>query len=81
MRDLAASLKVTPFLIYLTIFSIAMARWAKMERFPIRVLGDKRVSLELTNTVGLMFCADAVEIHVPAACGFRNRHARHPGGV
>ena len=39
-----------------------MARWAKMERFPVRVLGDKRVSLELTNTVGLMFCADAVEI-------------------
>jgi pyochelin synthetase len=70
VRDLAALLKVTPFLIYLTMFSIAMARWAKMERFPVRVLGDKRVSLELSNTVGLMFCADAVEINVPTAADF-----------
>lgn len=70
VRDLAASLKVTPFLVYLTIFAITMARWAKMERFPIRVLGDKRVSLELTNTVGLMFCADAIEANVPAAADF-----------
>ena len=70
VRDLAAALKVTPFLVYLTVFSIAMARWARMERFPIRILGDKRVSLELSNTVGLMFCADAVEINVPATADF-----------
>ncbi|HEY2011525.1 MAG TPA: condensation domain-containing protein [Rhizomicrobium sp.] len=70
VRDLAASLKVTPFLVYLTIFSMTMARWSKMEHFPLRVLGDKRVSLELSNTVGLMFCADAVEIHVPAEADF-----------
>ncbi len=70
VRDLAATLKVTSFLIYLTIFAIAMARWAKTERFPVRVLGDKRVSLELSNTVGLMFCADAVEINVPARADF-----------
>jgi pyochelin synthetase len=70
VRDLAASLKVTPFLIYLTIFSAAMARWSRMEHFPIRVLGDKRISLELGNTVGLMFCADAVAIHVPAEADF-----------
>jgi hypothetical protein len=70
VRDLAATLKVTSFLIYLTIFAIAMARWAKAERFPVRILGDKRVSLELSNTVGLMFCADAVAIHVPALADF-----------
>ena len=34
------------------------------------VLGDKRTSLALSNTVGLMFCADAVEIHAPAAMDF-----------
>jgi hypothetical protein len=68
--DLAEQWKVTPFLIYLTIFSITMARWSGMERFPIRVLGDKRVSLELSDTVGLMFCADAVEIHAPARVAF-----------
>ena len=70
VRDLADHWKVTPFLVYLTIFSITMARWSGMERFPLRVLGDKRTSLELTNMVGLMFCADAVEIHVPAASDF-----------
>lgn len=70
VRDLAAALKVTPFLVYLTVFSIAMARWARMERFPVRILGDKRVSLELSNTVGLMFCADAVGINVPTAADF-----------
>jgi pyochelin synthetase len=70
VRNLAGTLKVTSFLVYLTIFSMAMARWSKMERFPVRVLGDKRVSLELTNTVGLMFCADAVEINVPAQADF-----------
>jgi hypothetical protein len=70
VRVLAEDWKVTPFLIYLTIFSIAMARWSGMERFPIRVLGDKRTSLELSNTVGLMFCADAVEIHAPARADF-----------
>jgi len=44
-----------------------MARWSGMERFAIRILGDKRTALELSNTVGLMFCADAVEIHAPAS--------------
>ena len=70
VRALADAWKVTPFLIYLTIFSITMARWSGMERFPLRVLGDKRTSLELTNMVGLMFCADAVEIRVPRTCEF-----------
>ena len=70
VRALAEAWKVTPFLIYLTIFSIAIARWSGMERFPLRVLGDKRTSLELNNMVGLMFCADAVEIRAPQGCDF-----------
>jgi len=70
VRALAESWKVTPFLIYLTIFSITMARWSRMDRFPLRVLGDKRISLELANMVGLMFCADAVEIRVPEKSDF-----------
>jgi hypothetical protein len=70
VRALAEQWKVTPFLIYLTIFSITMARWSGMERFPLRVLGDKRTSLDLANMVGLMFCADAVEIRVLAQCDF-----------
>ena len=70
VRALADTLKVTPFLVYLTVFSIAMARWSGTERFPLRVLGDKRTSLELSGTVGLMFCADAVEIHAPEGSDF-----------
>ncbi len=70
VRLLAEDWKVTPFLIYLTMFSIAMARWSGLERFPVRVLGDKRTSLALSNVVGLMFCADAVEVAAPAGADF-----------
>jgi hypothetical protein len=44
VRDLAAMLKVTSFLVYLTIFSVAMARWAKMERFPVWATSASRWS-------------------------------------
>lgn len=71
-RRLAEQLKVTPFGIFITVFSIAIARWAGAETFPLRVLGDKRVTLETATTVGLMFCADAVEVRVPAAADFES---------
>jgi hypothetical protein len=41
-----------------------------MEEFPLRILGDKRTTLDLANTVGLMFCADAVAIHAPQSADF-----------
>ena len=70
VRLRAQAWKVTPFLIFFTIFSIAIARWLKQERFTVSVLGDKRTSLELSNMVGLMFCADVVEIDAPASADF-----------
>jgi len=70
VRARADVLKVTPFLIYLTIFSIAIARWSKMDRFPVRILGDKRTRLDLSHTVGLMFCADAITVRVPPGQDF-----------
>ena len=70
VRGLAESWKVTPFHIFLTVFSITIARWSGLDRFPLRVLGDKRTSLELSNMVGLMFCADAVEVRVTPAQDF-----------
>jgi hypothetical protein len=72
IRALADELKVTPFLVCLTIFSITLARWSGMDRFPVRVLGDKRTTGELSNTVGLMFCADAVQVHAPAGLDFES---------
>ena len=70
VRALADRLHVTPFLIFLTIFARAMARWSGMEEFPLRILGDKRTTLDLANTVGLMFCADAVAISAPQSADF-----------
>jgi hypothetical protein len=70
LRAQAQAMKVTPFMICLAIYATAMARWSGMERFPVRVLGDKRTSMDLANTVGLMFCADAVEVRVPPAQDF-----------
>jgi len=72
VRTLAGELKVTPFLIGLTIFATAMARWSGKADFPIRVLGDKRTAMDLTNTVGLMFCADAVAIHASPGASFES---------
>lgn len=72
VRALATSLKVTPFLIFLTIFARSMARWSGIEDFPLRVLGDKRTTLDLSNTVGLMFCADAVAVHAPQGADFES---------
>lgn len=69
-RALAARLKVMPFLVFLTIFAVTMARWSGLSRFPIRVLGDKRTAVDLANTVGLMFCADAVAVDAPPEAGF-----------
>lgn len=70
LRARADAMKVTPFIVSLTIFALAMARWSGMDHFPVRVLGDKRTSLDLANTVGLMFCADAVEIQAPPSQDF-----------
>ena len=70
LRARAQAMKVTPFLVCLTIYALAMARWSGMERFPVRVLGDKRTSMDLANTVGLMFCADAMEVQVSPSQDF-----------
>lgn len=70
LRARAEAMKVTPFMVCLTIFSRAMARWSGLERFPVRVLGDKRTSMDLSNMVGLMFCADAVEVQAPRSQDF-----------
>jgi hypothetical protein len=70
VRALAAQYRVTPFIIHLTIFCLALARWSRSEDFTVRILGDKRTSLELSNTVGLMFCADPIDVHAPEGADF-----------
>jgi hypothetical protein len=70
VRALADELRSTPFAVHLTIFSLALGRWSGAEDFTVRVLGDKRTALELSNTVGLMFCADPITVHAPVAAPF-----------
>src|SRR5690242_20843898 len=49
-----------------------LQRPPKSTLFPYTTLfrSDKRTTLDLANTVGLMFCADAVAIHAPQAADF-----------
>jgi hypothetical protein len=69
-RARAADQAGTPFLVFLGIFCLAIARWSKSENFSVRILGDKRSRLDLAGTVGLMFCADPVEVAVPPGQDF-----------
>jgi hypothetical protein len=69
-RDLAAQLRVTPFAVHLTLYCLALARWSRSADFTLRMLGDKRGALELSNIVGLMFCADAMDVHAPEGAPF-----------
>lgn len=70
VKRLAEELHTTTFAVHLTIFSLALNRWSRAEDFTIRVLGDKRTSLELSDTVGLMFCADPIRVHATAGEDF-----------
>ncbi len=70
VRALADQLRSTPFAVHLTIFSIALGRWSRSEHFTVRILGDKRTTLELSDTVGLMFCADPIDVHAPEGADF-----------
>lgn len=69
-RALAAQMKMTPFMVHLTIFCLAIARWAGVADFPIRILGDKRNSEALSGTVGILYCGDAVDIHAAPDADF-----------
>jgi hypothetical protein len=69
-KALAEAQKVTPFGIFMNLFALTIARWANAEDFPLRVLGDKRMTVETASTVGLMFCADAVNVHAPRGIDF-----------
>jgi hypothetical protein len=70
VRSLASRHQVTPFLVHLTIYARALARWSGAEAFPVRILGDKRTTLELERTAGLMYCADPVDVVAPAGADF-----------
>lgn len=71
IREWAASLSTTRFIVYLTAFSIALSRWSGQERFGIRSAGDGRMQDEqLSSVVGCMTIADPVEINVNPSASF-----------
>lgn len=69
-RSVAERHQVTPFLVHLTVYALALARWSGADAFPIRILGDKRTTLELGHTAGLMYCADPVDVLAPPGAVF-----------
>lgn len=70
LAEAARRLGTTPFILILSAFAAALAAWSGTERFPLRSIGDLRASQALARTVGLLICADALEMHVPAGGDF-----------
>jgi hypothetical protein len=62
LDEAAARLKTTPFVVILAAFATALSRWSGQAHFPLRSVGDLRASQALAGTIGLMLCADALEI-------------------
>lgn len=51
-----------PFMVYLTLLALAVARWSGQSRFPLRSICDSRTVPALSSVVGLMTGADAIGI-------------------
>jgi hypothetical protein len=60
LRRLARRHETTPFCILAAMFAVALARWSGCSAFPIRCIGDLRLADWLTDTVGLLICADII---------------------
>lgn len=65
IRAKAAEARATPFAVILAVFAAALARWSGQGHFPIRCIGDLRTTQALARTVGLLICADALEVEAP----------------
>jgi len=61
----AVEQKTSLFNVLLTVFGITLARWSGVTRFPIRCVGDLRISPSLAPIIGYLVCSDLVEISVP----------------
>jgi hypothetical protein len=66
----AVETRSTPFAVILAVFAAALAEWSGQERFPIRSIGDLRTSQDLARTVGLLICADPMEVVAPPGGDF-----------
>ena len=51
-----------PFMVYLALLALAVARWSGQSRFPLRCICDSRTVSALSSVVGLMTGADAIGI-------------------
>jgi hypothetical protein len=70
LRRLAASLSTTPFLIYLTALSIAVAKWSSQSNFGIRAIG--RDLPDLSSIVGYMTVADPIAVNLDLSQPFHS---------
>lgn len=65
IASLAVKARTTPFAVILAVFAQALAGWSGQERFPLRSIGDLRTTQTLAGTVGLLICADVLEVEAP----------------
>ena len=64
VRRMAAKLSTSPFLIYLTVFAMTIARWSGQARFGLRNVGDARLQPELSSVRGYMTMTDPIEVNI-----------------
>lgn len=65
IRKVASRLRTTPFLVYLTAFTMAVAQWSGQHHFLVRNVGDGRWQKSaLLPIVGLLTVADPLEARV-----------------
>lgn len=61
----AVEQKTSLFNVLVSVFGVSLARWSGVSRFPIRCIGDLRISPALAPIIGYLVCSDLVEICVP----------------
>jgi len=70
LENLATNLRGSAFLVYTTLYAMALSKWAGQSRFPLRCLGTARNVLKSSATIGNFITADAIEVCVPLGGDF-----------
>jgi len=70
LLGVAARFTSTMFFVMLTAFALAICEWSGQRRFAVRSIGNLRTTPELVSVVGVLLCADPLEVCVPRDMGF-----------
>jgi hypothetical protein len=70
VQQLCGALSSTPFQIYLAVFGISIAKWLRVEHFPIRCGGHFRETKALSRVIGPLACVDRIDFRMSPDCAF-----------